>query len=102
MVVDPQNIGEEEQLVANDRPAEIAAEVVIGDMPDGWVEKRTGIEVAILHELVGRAMIAVAARLQNDIGNAARSAPQLGFVVASGDIDCLDSFEGRREDLQKA
>ena len=100
VIQDLQVIAEKEDLVLPDRAAKIAAEIVIGKMADGRAEKASGIKIAVLEELVGRAMEAVGPRFQYHVGDGANRPAEFRFVVAGGHVHGLDSLGGRNHDLE--
>ena len=71
VVVHFQIVGEEKELVLLDWTADIAAKVVVSEMPDGWIEKVAGIEIAVSGEFVSSAVVAVGAGLEDHVGNSA-------------------------------
>ena len=78
-------IREEEELVAFDGPANVASDIVVGKVSYGRVEERTGVERAVLKELVGCAMEIVGARLDHHVDDCAGRAAKFGIVVGGGD-----------------
>ena len=102
MIRGAQEIGEEEQLVLLDRPADGAAEVVVVDGGHRGLEEVAGVEIAVLHELVEGAVELVGSRLQDHVSDRAGAASQIHGVVAGGDVHRLNRFERRDQDLQQA
>src|SRR5205807_2249042 len=96
-----QIVGEEEELILLDRTSDISAKIVVSKMPDRRIEKVAGVEIAVSGEFVGRTVIAVSARLENNVGHRAARPAQFRVVVARGHIYRLDGFEWRYDDLQK-
>src|SRR5207247_7738161 len=74
-------IAEEEPLVLEDGPADVAAELVALEgrqrTPGAVIEKIIRVEVAVTLEVIGYAVIIVAAGLGNHVDDAAGSASEL-------------------------
>src|SRR5580704_19163483 len=102
MVIDLQVVGKEKELIFLDRPADIAAEVVVSEMPYGGIEKVARVEIAVLDKFIRSAVIVVCTGLQDDVCNGAAGAAQLGVEITRGNIHRLDRFQWRDDDLQKA
>src|SRR5712672_349087 len=101
MIIDLQVVPEEEELVLLDRTPDVSAKVVVSEVSNRLIEKISRIEITISGEFVGRAVIAVGTRLENNVGDRAAGPAQLRVVVTRGYIHCLDRFQGRYDDLQK-
>src|SRR5207249_12087340 len=102
LVIDrPQIVGEKEELVLPNRPAEVSAGVVINKMADSRVKERSGIERAVLNKLVYTAMETVGPGFQNHVGDCADAAAKFSFKIAGRHIDGLDGFRRRDQDLKE-
>ena len=102
MIRGPKIVTKEEQLVLDDWTADAAAVVVVGQMTQRAAEVGARIDRTVLDELEGRTMKCIRARLQSDVGDCAGGAAQFRFEVIRGDIDRLNRFQRRNDDLQKA
>ncbi len=102
MVIDLQIVGKEKELILLDRPPDIAAKVVVSEMPHGGIEKVAGIEIAVPCEFVSSAVEAVGTRLQDYVYNRATRPAQLRVEIARRNVYRLDGFKRRYQDLQKA
>ena len=102
VILGPFIIGEKEDLVALDRSAKPAAELVVSQMSHSRIEERTGVESAVLNKFVYRAIEAVAAGPQNQVRDRARAAAQFRVVIAGRNTDGLDGFGGRDQNLKQS
>ncbi len=59
MVINFQVVAKEEELILLDRPTDIAAKVVVSEMPHGLIEEVARIEITVPGKFVGSAVVAV-------------------------------------------
>src|SRR6185312_9570766 len=103
MVADMQVVAEDKQLVANDRAAEISAEVVIdGHRIRSGLEVVLGLQRADAIEFIGRAVKVVGAGFEDDIRHGSADPSELRLIVSGRDADALNRFAGRNENLQES
>ncbi len=103
MVDGAEVVAKEEELVLDDRAADAAAEVVIREMAEGGGgEEGAGVDGVVLDELEGRAVKGVGSGFEGDVSDRTDGAAEFGFEVVGGDVDGLDGFGGRDDDLQQA
>ena len=76
MIHRAQVVDEEEDLVALDRPANIAADIVIRQMPYRRIEERSRIKSAVLQKFIRGALDAIGARFDHHVGHGAGGASQ--------------------------
>jgi hypothetical protein len=76
VVGDAQEIAEDEDLVLLDGTADVAAEIVVGEVADGGIEEVAGVEGAVAQELIAGAVEIVGAGFQNDVGIGAAGAAE--------------------------
>ena len=101
MIQRPHVVGEEEELIVLDRPADIAAEIVVCDVSHRGIEKRSRIQVAILQILVAGAVKLIGSRLDHHIHDRAGGAAQFRIVVGGGNVDRLNRLRRRNQNLQQ-
>src|SRR5262249_40570194 len=94
-------IKEEEGLVAPDRTAQGATELVVGSWRFAGGKDVAGAQRRVAVELESAAVEAVGARPHRHIGDGAAGAAELRIVVAGRDIHGLDDF-GRQDDSGQA
>src|SRR5262249_35034318 len=102
VVEDFQVVRKEKELVLFDRAAKVAAKVVVGQVTDSRVEEIAGVEITVPVKFIGGAVVIVGARLQDDVSDGSAGTPEFGFEVARGNVDRLNCFERRNENLQQA
>src|SRR5215469_7051409 len=86
-------ISEEEELVPEDRPAEVAAELVLyqsGLQPSHRLKEANGVEFGVAQEIPRRAMEIVGAAANAGIDDGTRRAPVLGAVVVGVEPEFLN------------
>src|SRR5215468_3509224 len=71
-------------------------------MADRLIKEVAGVEIAIPVKFIGSAVVIVGARLKDDVGDRTASAAKLCFKVAGGNVNGLNGFEGRNDNLQEA
>ena len=95
-------VAEEEEFVANDTPAEGAAELVVGGWRFGDGEGVAGLDVFVAMEVEEAAVEIIRAAAEGDVGDGAAGVTELGIEVGGGDVDGLDGFSGGHEGGQVA
>src|SRR5439155_3686778 len=99
-VVDALPVAEEKRLVPNDRSANRDPELIVEGNRLAVGEYVARAQSADAIELIEAAVQAIRSRPQTDVGHRAARAAQLRFVVAGGDIDGGQRFDGRNQNLQ--
>ena len=71
-------------------------------MSYGYIEVVSFVQIIAFEKFISSDVKIVGAGLQDHICDRSAGAAKLGIVVAGGNIDGLNGFDGRNENLQKA
>jgi len=101
MVKALQIVDEEEQFIFLDRATDVAAQCSCRRDVLRMDRIVASIKVVASKELVSGTVKVVAAGLEDNVGYGAAGSAEFRIEVAGGDVDGLDCFEGRDEDLEQ-
>src|SRR5260370_4618374 len=101
VVIGFQIVDKEKELILLERTPNIAPKVVVSEMPHGWIEIVASVEIIVLDEFIGSAVIVVATRLEDYVYDGAARAAQLRVIITRRNVYGLDGFKRRYQDLQQ-